>query len=91
MELISCGICLATFQEGERLKVLDCNLEANDPKPEEHVNEKLLSQHIFHEGCISEWFFKKVECPLCRKSFKDSVTKFIKNLRRRERRGRQQI
>jgi len=28
---------------------------------------------MFHNECIIQWFYKKVECPLCRKSFEQNV------------------
>ena len=28
---------------------------------------------MFHNECIIQWFYKKVECPLCRKNFEDEV------------------
>lgn len=33
------------------------------------VNWKLPCQHMYHQNCIKEWFHKKNNCPLCRKSF----------------------
>ena len=57
-----CGICLQAFEEGEQLKVLDCN--------NENASEQ---KHIFHAECITQWFCKKAECPLCRKNFEDEV------------------
>lgn len=45
--------------------MLDCHTEtdgnANEPK------------HIFHADCITQWFYKKTECPFCRKNFEDQV------------------
>lgn len=37
--------------------------------------------HIFHETCISEWFGKKFECPLCRTSFKKAFVDYLKMLK----------
>jgi hypothetical protein len=35
--------------------------------------------HIFHQDCITQWFFKKIECPMCRKSFKDELLQSVRN------------
>jgi hypothetical protein len=35
--------------------------------------------HMFHQECITQWFFKKLECPMCRKSFKDDLLQSVRN------------
>ena len=66
-----CGICLVNFTDGENLKVLKC------PKPNEEGDkddhDEFGQGHMFHEECISEWFLKKPECPLCRHSFEKEL------------------
>ena len=39
--------------------------------PKTEIN--LESQHMFHKECITQWFFKKAECPMCRKSFLQEI------------------
>lgn len=55
-----CSICVQDFEDGESLKMLDC------AKDEENSPSKVEVRHIFHQQCISKWFEKKKECPLCR-------------------------
>ena len=28
---------------------------------------------MFHQECITQWFYKKLECPLCRRSFEEDL------------------
>ena len=63
----SCGICLSPFEQGEGLKVLSC-------KQEEEASSLVDTPvHMFHQDCITQWFYKKLECPMCRKSFKEDL------------------
>ena len=38
---------------------------------------KLKCCHNFHKSCLKEWFKIKQNCPLCRASFIDEITKLI--------------
>ena len=71
-----CGICLQEFVEGETLKVLNC--PASQGKP----GDPSTVQHRFHQECISAWFRKKQECPLCRHSFEPEVRNIAQERRR---------
>ena len=78
--IIQCGICLQNFEEGEKLKVLGCTGE-QEPQgsallADEPADKKdMSSMHMFHEVCITQWFFKKAECPMCRKTFLKDIGK----------------
>jgi len=34
---------------------------------------------MFHDVCITQWFYKKAECPMCRKSFLEEIGKSKEN------------
>jgi hypothetical protein len=67
--LHSCGICLCPFEDGEDLKALNCNSAEN----QDGSSLVEAPSHMFHQECITQWFFKKLECPMCRKCFKDEL------------------
>lgn len=65
-----CGICLVNFQSGENLRVLPCPKPQNsEDKNDDQIVDEFVQGHMYHEECISEWFLKKPECPLCRHNF----------------------
>ena len=70
-----CGICLSAFNQGEELKILNCQskIDENDEEEKASDTNKQVIQHVFHSSCITEWFFKKVECPMCRATFHDEI------------------
>lgn len=59
-QMMECGICMEQFKDGEEVKVLDCGSKAE-------------ACHLFHADCILQWFFKKLECPMCRANFQGKV------------------
>ena len=65
----NCGICLIEFEENEDMTILECHKEKDR-------STKIII-HIFHVDCIQKWFVKKLECPLCRTSFKAKFKKSI--------------
>lgn len=40
---------------------------------------RLDCHHIFHCGCVSGWFEKKLTCPLCKDSIREKIIKHIYN------------
>lgn len=63
------------FEEDEQLKTLNCmNKPAKEGEEEEKVDDTSLeNQHVFHDQCITEWFYKKLECPMCRATFTEEI------------------
>ena len=39
---------------------------------------------MFHQECITQWFFKKLECPMCRKNFKEDLINSLRDNEGRE-------
>ena len=79
----TCGICLVPFEQDDELTVLPCPQVQASPakstnKLEESKDEEEAVQHMFHGECISEWFEKKRECPLCRHNFEPDVREIAK-------------
>ena len=52
-------------------------LDCQSHKEYETMEEAQLFKctHYFHDQCISRWFLKKVECPMCRAQFQERVSK----------------
>ena len=75
----SCGICLLEFENDEKLKCLNCSdfdtskieFAYDENLGKEIIKRPLQNQtvHVFHPECIESWFYKKLECPLCRVSY----------------------
>jgi hypothetical protein len=42
---------------------------------------------MFHTECITQWFFKKAECPMCRKTFLDDITNATKEMKEERKNG----
>ena len=59
-QMMECGICMEQFKDAEEVKVLDCGAKGE-------------TCHLFHGDCILQWFFKKLECPMCRANFQNKV------------------
>ena len=77
MEKAHCGICLAEFENGETLKVLNCSIV------QDNADDPSQVQHQFHQDCIAAWFRKKQECPLCRHNFEPEVRAIADERRRK--------
>ena len=66
----TCIICLEKFENDEDKKNNDNIINDNNNNQNEK-NEKtvLPCGHAFHTKCISEWFLKETNCPLCRTKY----------------------
>lgn len=65
----NCCICYVNYKKNEKLRQLECKQEGQ--------NETKQYKHVFHEECLSLWFNKKRECPLCRTSYEQEYTLYL--------------
>ena len=60
-------------EEKKEEEPIGSSLVDNEQIGKMKTERNLETAHMFHKECITHWFFKKAECPMCRKSFMEDL------------------
>ena len=61
-----------TFSTESRLEEC-CAVCQEDIEPSAEVRQIKQCTHVFHKGCVDQWFEQSVFCPICRLDIRDAV------------------